>query len=389
MLVAHMRSAPFLGGPEKNTLGLARAVRPQIESVFFLFQERGKQAAFAEAIRDAGFDVVILKSNWPNVLGSIVEISSLMRQRGVDVLCAHDYKSDLLGLPAAKSAGKPVVAFSRGWTGHDLRVKIYDSADRMCLRAMDHVACVSEAQANRVRRAGVPTHKITVVPNAIDVTNISSRGSEARAAILSFFPERPRLIVGSIGRLSPEKGFGLLVESARQIVRQEPGVGFVHFGDGPLRGAIESQINSLELDAHFRLAGFREDVQSLLSGLDLLVLPSYTEGMPTVLIEAAAAGLAVVATAVGGTPEVVVDRHTGRLVPAGSVDELAATLLELLRDDQERHAMGARARAHALEQFTYEKSAERFRRVVDQCVKPRQGYATSSQTKSIEPVSHE
>src|SRR5262245_5379807 len=127
MHVAHLRSSPFFGGPERGMLGLARAMRPSDDAVFLLFHESGKQIAFSDEIRPFGFLQVTLDRNWPNAIGSIGEISRILCDLEIDLLCTHDYKSNLLGLPAARRAGKRIVAFSHGWTGHSVKVKLYET----------------------------------------------------------------------------------------------------------------------------------------------------------------------------------------------------------------------------------------------------------------------
>ena len=119
------------------------------------------------------------------------------------------------------------------------------------------------------------------------------------------------------GRLSPEKGFDLLVEAAALVVREHPRVGFLLCGDGPERPALARRIAEHGLEGKFVLAGFRTDLERLLPAWDLAVLSSHTEGLPVAVLEALAAGVPVVATAVGGTPEVVEDGVSGYLVPPG------------------------------------------------------------------------
>src|SRR5262249_8930565 len=142
---------------------------------------------------------------------------------------------------------------------------------------------------------------------------------EYRQRLEAMFPRQPAVIVGAAGRLSPEKGFEVLIDAAAELVGTEQAaeslpVGFVLFGDGPLRGNLESQIAARGLQGRFQLAGFRSDLDKFYPHFDLLALPSYTEGLPNVVLEAFAAGVPVVATAVGGTPEAVMHGVNGYLV---------------------------------------------------------------------------
>src|SRR5262249_9329859 len=155
-----------------------------------------------------------------------------------------------------------------------------------------------------------------------------------------------RRIIGSAGRLSPEKGFGVFLQAARRLAAKDASLGFVHFGDGPLRKALEQEAAATGLQEVFVFAGYRPDLDRFLPFFDLMVLPSFTEGLPNIVLEAFAAAVPVVATAVGGTPEVVEDNVNGRLVPPGRADDLADAILDVLFSEERRRAMGDHARQH-------------------------------------------
>ena len=373
MIVAHLTSSGFYGGPERQMLGLALGLPDRFRTTFLLFAERGASRAFADQIREHGQEVVTLDHNMPRLRAATLELAGLLPRLGIDVLCCHGYKADLLGRPAARRAGVPVLSVSRGWTAETPRVRVYEALDRFCLRWMDRVVCVSEGQAAKVRRAGVPAGRVAVIRNAIRTERFESPDPADLERLRALFPEAPDRIVGAAGRLSPEKGFGVLVEAAARVFREDPGAGFVHFGDGRLREALEGRIEELGLRGRFVLAGFRSDVDRFLPHLDLVVLPSYTEGLPNVALEALAAGVAVVATAVGGTPEVVEDGLSGYLVPPGDPEALAGRILDALRLGPERRAMGLRGRDRVRAEFTFEAQAARYAGLFDELTAGRLG----------------
>src|SRR5262249_21046317 len=154
----------------------------------------------------------------------------------------------------------PAVAVSHGWTAATWKVRVYEALDRACLRRMDRVVCVSEAQAVKVRRAGVRPDRVTVIRDAVRVERFDRPEPAGRGRLEALSPHPPQWIVGSAGRLSPEKGFGVLVDAAAIVARSDPGAGFVHFGDGPLREVIERKIVRHGLEGRFVLAGFRDDL---------------------------------------------------------------------------------------------------------------------------------
>src|SRR5207249_2641091 len=158
------------------------------------------------------------------------------------------------------------------------------------------------------------------IRNSARLAAFESADPRARERLLGFFPSDnavSQVILGA-GRFSPEKGFGVLVEAAATICRDNPSAGVVLFGEGALRGELDRRVAELGLTGRVVLPGFRTDLDQLIGGADVVVLPSYTEGLPNVALEASAAGVPIVATAVGGTPEVIAEGATGFLVPAGA-----------------------------------------------------------------------
>jgi glycosyltransferase involved in cell wall biosynthesis len=226
--------------------------------------------------------------------------------------------------------------------------------------------CVSEAQAARVRRAGVGTDRIRVIYNAIDPTRFQEPDSRYRAKLLRYFRQPRTHLIGAAGRLSPEKGFDVLVRAAERVLREQPSTGFVLFGEGPERASLQKQINAAGLGQSFVLAGFRADLDRFLPHFDLLVLPSYTEGMPNVVLEAFAAGVPVVATAVGGTPEIIEDGISGYLVPSGDDKTMAEHIGQALANADDLPDMGRKGRLYVQEKFGFATQAELYRDLFEQ-----------------------
>jgi glycosyltransferase involved in cell wall biosynthesis len=344
-------------------LGLARSLAGDCRSVFLSFAEGGHCSPFLAEAERQGFEGDVLQRDTPHFVKAVWEIAGHLQRLRADVLCCHGYKADLLGRAAARRSRIPAVAVSRGWTGESARVRFYESLDRLHLRWMDHVVCVSTAQAARVRRAGVPDERVSVVHNSIAVQRFRDPPPAYRKELQRFFTTPRRLIVGAAGRLSPEKGFGVLVDAAQRLVARDPTLGFVVFGDGPLRADLSRRIGAARLRAHVVLAGFREDLDNLLPYLDLLVLPSYTEGLPNVVLEAMAAGVPVVASAVGGTPEIIAEGDCGYLVPAGDVGLLADRIQVLLDSPEMRRAFGRRGCQRVSSHFTFAAQGREYRQV--------------------------
>jgi glycosyltransferase involved in cell wall biosynthesis len=373
MVIVHLTASRFFGGPERQMLGLAQALVPTYRSAFLSFAEGGKCMAFLDEAHRQGFEARKLVNDTPHGLAAVREIGHWLRRWRSGVLCCHGYKADLLGRWAARREKAPVIAVARGWTGENWKVRVYEALDRWRLRGMDRVVCVSGGQAARVRRIGLPEEKVLVIHNAIDTHRFTNPDPPYEEKLRWFFPRTCRRIVGAAGRLSPEKGFATLIDAAREISRNDPSIGFILFGDGPLRAKLARRIEGAGLAKTFVLAGFRDDFDSFLPFLDLLALPSFTEGLPNVVLEAFAAGVPVVATAVGGTPELVDDGVNGYLISPGDAQALARRILDVLSFPANQRAMGQEGREKVAREFTFEIQARQYRQLFEELIGPEFG----------------
>ena len=381
--IVHLTASPCYGGPERQMLELGKELSQFGRSVYVSFLEEGRCHEFIREAKRQGFAAQALKRDTPRLLAAVRELKALLRSERAELLCCHGYKANLLGLLAARRIGIPVISVSRGWTGESLRVRIFEAIDRRILRWMDKVVCVSEAQAQKVYRGGVHEDNIVIIHNAIRPERFENSDPVYREQLRRMFPNPPQLIVGAAGRLSPEKGFDVLIDAAAEVCTSQVEVGFVLFGDGPLREELQRQIQLLGLDGRFILAGFRADLDRLLPHFDLMVLPSFTEGLPNVVLEAFAAGIPVVATAVGGTPEIVEDGVSGYLTPAGDGKALSRQIVCLLVDDTRRRQMGEAGRQYVLKRFSFTVQAETYQQLFVNLIRDHTPGSSQKQVASL------
>ncbi|MCX6552121.1 MAG: glycosyltransferase [Acidobacteria bacterium] len=371
MRVVHLMASPFYGGPERQMLGLASHLPSGVESIYLSFAEHGLAQRFIDEAQSQGREAKLLACNTPRIAACIREVAGELRRLNADLVCCSGYKPDIIGWRAARLAGIPAVSVSHGWTAVTWKVRAYESLDRLVLRWMDAVVCVSKAQAGKVRRAGVPDEKIVVIPNAIDEGAFVEPDARCRAEMEAWFAPPPRWLVASAGRLSPEKGFGVFIDAAALVAERRPGTCFVLFGEGPLRPALEQRVRDRGLEGRFVMAGFRDDLRRFLPNLDVAVMSSFTEGLPVFLLEAAAAQVPVVATSVGGVPEVIDEGRTGHLVPAGDARGLADGIVSLADNPAQRDAMGQAARARARTQFSFPAMGRAYHDLFRRVARPR------------------
>lgn len=369
MTIIQVTASRFYGGPERQMLELATALRDRFDTVFMSFSEGGLCRDFLDRAEALDFQTVELESDTPNVFAAAKELADRAKQFDAQAIFCEGYKPDIVGWLAKRNAalrGVPVASISRGWTKETWKVRVYEMLDRVALRYLDHVVCVSQEQANRVCAAGVPEQKTTVIRNAVRAARFDHGPSDAvRQSLLDLFPTPPKLLVGSAGRLSPEKGFEVFIDAAKRILQRLPEAGFLIFGDGSLRDELQEKIDRLQLGDRVKLAGFRDDLDHVIPNLDLFVLSSYTEGLPNVVLESLAASVPVVATAVGGTPEVLEHGRQGYVVPSGDAKSLAQSIAKLLEDEQLRSEMASAGRPHVDANFSFASQANAYARLVE------------------------
>ncbi|MGH2395667.1 MAG: glycosyltransferase family 4 protein [bacterium] len=293
-------------------------------------------------------------------LASFIGLYRLFRRERPSIADLHMTKARVLGGIAARLAGVPIVletfhgTLFEGYYG-PLRTKILVAVERIIARLMDGIIAVSErVAADLVARRIAPRERIHVILPGLDLDRFDASSAAGRLrASLGVNDGSP--IVGVVARLVPIKGLQTFVAAAALVAKAVPSARFVIIGDGPERLALELQSKALGLSDRLTLIGWRRDVEDLYQDIDVVVLPSKNEGTPVTVIEAMAAGRAIVATQVGGVPDVVTSGVDGILVSAGDIQALAEAIVQLLRDPQRRCQMGKAARQTAQCRFSIDR----------------------------------
>lgn len=197
----------------------------------------------------------------------------------------------------------------------------------------------------------VPADKIRYMPNGIDITRFQ-RNEHVRMRIRAEMEIEDQFVWLAVGRLEPQKDYHTMIEAVAEVVSVHPKFKLLIAGDGPLRDELEGKVNQLDLTREVRFLGIRSDIPELMSAADSYLMSSAWEGLPIVLLEAAASELPIIATDVGGNSEIVHHGLTGELVPPGDASALASAMVRMMtRPEHERAQMGARGRAHVQKTF--------------------------------------
>jgi len=348
--VVHFTDSAGFGGAERQILTLIEHLdRDQWDPVLAHHGSPGIQP-LVEGARALGVPHVVLDPMPDGLAGArrVPATARALRGLGADVLHAHltwplAAKWPLAAgvaarLPAVLATVQLYLPFQA------TRATLFQH--RVLSLRVGRYVCVSRFVAEAcIAHVGWPPGRVSVVHNGID-PGPWEQGDAAAGRLALGDGEGP--VALTLARLDPQKGLEVLIEAAAQT----PGVQFAIAGDGPERPALERQITRLGLDGRVRLLGRREDAPDLLAACDLFVLPSRFEGLPVSVVEAMAAARPVVATAIGGTDEAVVDGETGLLVPAGDAGALARAVARIAGDGGRSAAMGAAGRERARASFT-------------------------------------
>lgn len=313
----------------------------------------------------------------------------LIRER-IDLIHAHDFYSSTLGLIAGRLAGVRVLVSQRHLTLSGRRV--HEWGQRLINRLGDRVLVNSEAIRERIlATSNVPCEKIVVIRNGlitsedesslVGVIGGNGHPHSAKAVAGNGDTPTPReeicrelelgpdaKLVGMVGRLEYVKGHRFFVEAAAQVARKHPNAHFLLVGDGQLQDEIERQAARLGIADRLHLLGYRPDASRVVSAFDLSVLTSLHEGMPNTVLEAMAAGVPVIGTAVGGTKEVIKDGETGYLVPPADPDALARRISWALAHEEEMEKIAARGRQSVRSTFSMSRMVASVEQLYDEMI---------------------
>jgi glycosyltransferase involved in cell wall biosynthesis len=275
-------------------------------------------------------------------------LAAMRRLGDVDVAHAHSAHAHAIGVPAARLARVPAVVVSRRV---DFSVAHHALSLLKYRLPVDRYLCISRGVMDVMRRAGVPERRLALVPSGVVIRRAAPPGAADLRRLIDVGPETE--VVGTVAALAPHKNHADLMRAAAIVLRERPEVHFAWVGDGPCRPALERQRKELGLESRVHLLGFRDDALGLMSQFTLFALSSYLEGLCTSLLDAQALGVPVIATAVGGIPDVIEDGVNGRLVAGRDPGALARAIMAALERPGEPAAWAAAGRER-VERFSAE-----------------------------------
>lgn len=319
-----------------------------------------EQHQFVDELRSSGIEVLVPHAGY---FGEAREVRRFALEQGVNVVHTHGYHSDILTGLTATGLSFRTVSTVHGYTGGDLKNRLYERVQQALLRRFDAVVAVSRPLEALLRDRGVPPHRLRMIPNALKQDRPVLPRDVARER-LGLPPSG--IVLGWVGRLSSEKAPEVMLHALARLAPPEWVTAFV--GDGPELPELSRLVNRLGVADRVRWLGNIPHAAEVLSAFDLLVMSSRTEGTPMVLLEAMTNGIPIVATAVGGIPDLLGNGEAGWLVPSEDPVALAAAIESALADRRGREARVSAAKARVASEYDVATWLGRYEAVYRQVV---------------------
>jgi len=347
-----------IGGGELKVLDLVKGLnlwhKDEFEPVVCSV---GQSGPLYEKFSNLGVKIVVFNKKRSFDFSLIKKVAQLIHEEKADIVHTTLFYADVIGAVAARIAGvKKIISWEAVTEHYELRHLI---AYRIASILYTKSVAVSKAIEKKVQNEyKVPKRKTMTIHYGVDLSRFYPCADFELRKSLGF--RREDIVFGTVARFTKQKGHRYLIKAAHSVIKRNKSAHFVLVGDGPLREEIEIMIKDLGIEKHFHLLGFRTDVDRLLNSFDVFVLPSLYEGLPNAVLEAMAAGLPVIATAVDGTPEAVLQNETGLLVCPENSDVLAEAILKLCNNKKMMKKYGESGRIRAEEYFSWQREVGQF-----------------------------
>ena len=355
--VLHLRVAAGTGGgPEKTILNSPKFILPfGYDAQVAYLCPPGDPLAESLRVRAQSSDcpLTIIEDRGLTDLKVVSRVIQLCKRERIDILQTHDYKSNAIGLLVRRFHRCHLVTMLHGWTDLSGRMPLYKKIDQWCLPWYEALICVSEDLLDECRRLRIPERKLKLVHNAID-HHLYQRSMTVDEAKLKIGARHDRYLIGSVGRLSPEKCFLELIEVVAKLQQEGLAIDLWIAGEGPQRSELEQKIAQLGCSDSIKLLGQLQDTIGLYQAMELFVLNSIREGLPNVILEAMAMEVPIIATAIAGIPSLIQTDVTGQLIATSDLPALKASIQSAIKEPAHRRDLARRARQEIESRFTFD-----------------------------------
>lgn len=359
------------GGPEKTILNSPRWLIPFGYDCLCAYMHPPGDPGF-EVLRGRAVELeaplVGVEDRGPLDVRVIRSLLKICREHRVTIWHGHDYKSNALGLVLRRFWPMHLVTTVHGWVVQTRKTPLYYWIDRYCLRRYEQVVCVSDDLVDACLASGVPAERCRLIENAIDTDRYRRQRAAAEAKQALGLPS-DRLLLGAVGRLSPEKGFDGLIRAVERLLDRGRKVELAIVGSGPEQARLEAIIAASPHRERLHLLGFQANPIPFYEALDVFVLNSLREGLPNVVLEAMALELPIVSTRVAGVPRLLEHGVNGLLLDTGDAEQLDAALEQIVAETELRYRLGQAARQTVVDRYSFRRRMEKMRAVYDEVLR--------------------
>lgn len=358
--VLHIYQNSKIGGVQQQFLSLLKAYDRDVFNPIFCCL--GPEEEISKEIERIDIETVALnRVRYHRFSPGIVrDLYRLMKQKNIHIVRTHRYRANLYGRLAALLSGVPVKIISlHDNYRKDLRLE-RRIVNKILLKVTDKIVAVSESiRKDIIKYDGIDSSKILVIPNGIDTERFKPKGNFADIR-KEFSIKESDIVVGFVGRVVPAKGLEYLIDALPFLKKEFKNIKLLITGEGSTMERLKKKAKENNVHDSIIFTGKRRDIPDILSCTDIFVMPSVAEGLPNALLEAMAMGKPIVATEVGGIPEVIKNGHSGLLVPPRNPEALATAIKDLISNDQLAAKMGQVARHIVLDNFSIWSIAQKW-----------------------------
>lgn len=295
---------------------------------------------------------------------SIIKLRNYLIDERIAIIHSHGHKANIYALLASLFLNVKKIASCHPWIESSKKMKVYSSLDKKLLRNFDWVVPISYEVQDEIYKYLGDHKKISMINNGINVERFQKKYDKSN--IYSELNIKPgSIILGTIGRLAPEKGHNILLRAASAVVKKFQNVKILIIGDGTLNEELEKLSTDLDFNDEIFFTGIRSDIPQLLNIIDIFILPSLSEGLPMALLEAMASKKPIIASRVGKIPEILEDGVSGILVEPGSISELVNAMKSLISNEKKRITLAEKAYRDVRQKFSSTKMASEYIQLYD------------------------
>lgn len=321
---------------------------------------------FMRAAQSIGIQVHLFEQGNRSYLSLVRQAISQAKEKRINIVQTHGFKPSMIGFLLRLILGTKWICFMHGTTNENIKVRFYNFLDSLFQTFADKVVLVSESQRRKIFMGN--RSNVYVIHNAIDLHNPVAVSAKSVALRESLHLQEGVKLIMVVGRLSPEKGVDIFLEAFSQVLYSQKGIHAVIVGDGQEKERLMRQSEKLGIHEHVHFAGYTKNPGDFMQHADIVVIPSRSEGIPNVALEAMALKKPVIATSVGGVPEVIVHGESGILVPACDPHAMAESILSVIssRELSDKLLQGAAERVH--QEFSKDHRSEKIYSIYEELI---------------------